>query len=130
MKIRLGHFLSCLACIYLVGGQWAVLQSVAMAGMLVDYARIYGPSQGLVMTFDGNNPCEMCHTIQAEKKKAETQDSPIEKLSKGGKKAEFLLFASMDVVPPAPSSLESWPVLMVLSGACGETPPTPPPRSA
>jgi len=84
---RLGTALLCLAMFSIAGGHWAVLQSVAWAGMLRDYAREDGFAAAVEKTFSGNYPCAMCRQI-AEKRAAEENHAPM---IKSEKKAEPLI---------------------------------------
>jgi hypothetical protein len=52
----------------LTGGQWAVLQSMAWAGMLMNRVRTEQLHQALMSTFDGNHPCPLCDAVQKGRK--------------------------------------------------------------
>lgn len=130
LKLRLGYFLSCLACIHLIGGHWAILQSVAWVGMLADYGRAHGAKRALEMTFDGNNPCSLCRAIKAKKADEEKQqDLPVEKLAKAVKIAPLLPGTTFQ--PPSRDifSVEEWPALRVVAATRSHAPPRPVPRN-
>jgi hypothetical protein len=50
------------------GGQWAVLQSAAWAGMLVNNLRTQSLADAVTRTFDGQHPCPLCKAIECGKK--------------------------------------------------------------
>jgi hypothetical protein len=52
----------------LTGGQWAVLQSVAWAGMLANRIRTERMSEAIATTFDGRYPCPLCKVVQSGRK--------------------------------------------------------------
>jgi len=62
------------AVFQLIGGHWAILQTTAWVGMVVEYSATFGVQAGLTKTFDGQHPCELCRSIAhhtgAEKKQA------------------------------------------------------------
>jgi len=123
---RLGTLLMCLAMFSIAGGHWAVLQSVAWAGMLRDYSRAAGLGAAVEKTFSGEFPCPMCRKIADVQKKQE-QSAPILKVEK---KAEvFLVTHAVALVPPLPlwefsaQSLRTPPPVLF-------APPRPVPRAA
>ena len=72
---RLATFLCLLAVFELMGGHWAVLQTTAWVGMLVNYSKAEGVERGILHTFDGQHPCSLCLTI-AKSKRTEKKQSP------------------------------------------------------
>ena len=128
---RLGILCAALALFAIAGGHWAVLQSVAWAGMAVDYSQRSGSVvTGLEQTFNGQYACDLCRAIQTAKSKER----------KGGDAA----FGAKEA-----AKVKALPVEVPLSGSeqtaeearmCAvvedrlivrtETPPTPPPRRA
>jgi hypothetical protein len=59
-----------------LGLHWALLQTVAWAGMLFAYSCDASFQEALARTFDGRHPCPLCKVIQtgrAEQKKQEQQ---------------------------------------------------------
>ncbi len=82
MLRRLGLLFAALALFSIAGGHWAVLQSVAWAGMLHHYAQKTGSvTLAVVQTFDGQHPCELCREIQVAKVKEQRQrpTAPVQK---------------------------------------------------
>jgi hypothetical protein len=61
----------------LTGGQWAVLQSAAWAGMLVSNLRKASIPTALSQTFDGQHPCPMCMAIQQGKKSEKKTEAVV-----------------------------------------------------
>ena len=74
MKNRLAQILCFAAVFQLLGGHWAILQTAAWVGMIVEYSATDGVRAGLTKTFDGEHPCELCKSIVShtgtEKKRA------------------------------------------------------------
>jgi hypothetical protein len=68
MRSPLGIFLGALALLQLLGGHWAVLQTGAWMGMVVQYSQQSGLKAGLAQAFDGEHPCPVCKAIQDGKK--------------------------------------------------------------
>jgi hypothetical protein len=50
-----------------LGFHWAFLQSVAWAGMLVDFSCQGSLAQAVTKTFDGKHPCPLCKLVNAGK---------------------------------------------------------------
>ncbi len=61
---RLGRALVIVALILSLGAHWALLQSIAWAGMLYTYSQQTSFTQAVAMTFDGDHPCSLCKRIQ------------------------------------------------------------------
>src|SRR6186997_787245 len=74
---RIARFLVLIAAVQILGGHWAVLQSVAWAKMLVEYAQQDPLSVAIEKTFDGAHPCAICHTVSDGRKKEEKQEATI-----------------------------------------------------
>jgi len=66
---KLGLPIACVAMFFVVGGHWAVIQSVAWTQMLWTYAL---ESDSIVdaveKTFDGQHPCKLCVGIAKTQK--------------------------------------------------------------
>jgi hypothetical protein len=71
----------------LAGGHWALLQAIAWAQMVRDYANNAPLVEAIAKTFSGQFPCGMCTKISEERQK-ENRGSA---LAKCDKKAEALL---------------------------------------
>jgi len=94
-----GYPLMILAMVSIAGGHWAVLQSVAWAGMVVEYSKTSTLGAAVVKTFSGEAPCHLCKTIEAGKK----QESRLPASVQPDKSADKFLSAP-DIrvkVPPA-----------------------------
>ena len=64
MRSRLGIFFGALALLQILGGHWALLQTSAWVGMIVQYSQRSGLKAGITQTFDGETP-----VLQTEVKK-------------------------------------------------------------
>ncbi|MGH8046764.1 MAG: hypothetical protein ACREKL_05925 [Chthoniobacterales bacterium] len=124
---RLGTTLVCLAMFSIAGGHWGMLQTVAWAGMLKDYARADGLVVAAEKTFSGNYPCALCKRI-ADKKSSEQKQAP---LVKSGNKFDKLVaqHAAATLFPPTPDYFLSMPPALPLKALSYE-PPQPVPRTA
>jgi hypothetical protein len=95
---RAARFCVLILLIISVGGQWALLQSAAWMGMLIDYSRDSSIKIAVSKTFDGKHPCCLCKAI-AEGKKSEQK----KEMQKSEGKIDF--FLSEDICaqffPPA-----------------------------
>lgn len=121
MFIRFGHLLLILALLAATGGHWTVLQTVAWTNMLATNLRTDSFAEALTKTFDGKNPCRMCHEISTGKKTEKKAN-----LLTAGKQLEFcserLVFVfsaptDFRLVATSLAGLTNW----------SEAPPTPPP---
>lgn len=56
-------------------GPLGFLQTVAWTTMALDYGQRYGWAEGLSRTFDGKNPCSLCHSITETKREQSSQHS-------------------------------------------------------
>ena len=137
MLRRLGLLFAALALFSIAGGHWAVLQTVAWAGMLRDYTQKTGSVAAAVgQTFDGAHPCELCLQIASAKQqevKAEgdkPQNSSKQKVAKAEKNDQALMLArNLPFVRTAATSLW-WDNCHPQHGPSREDqPPTPPPRA-
>lgn len=108
-----------------IGGQWALLQSVAWVRMAVTYSIKAGSiSEGLSQTFDGRHPCKLCCVVkkgtESEKKdpKQETAKLKIE------------LFAQDQAVIVIAAPVAKLTFVTVDEAVIEHSimPPTPPPR--
>ena len=95
-----GYPLVALALFAMAGGHWAVLQTVAWAGMVTE--RIEQKTtlrQAVSETLDGDHPCAMCREIALKKESDERKPSPLALTVKMAKKAEAVAASSL-VLPP------------------------------
>lgn len=66
--------LSVLLLVLSLGLHWAVLQTVAWAGMLVAYSKDATASEAISKTFDGQHPCPLCKAIEQGRQQEKKQD--------------------------------------------------------
>ena len=125
MRSPVGIFFGALALLQLLGGHWAVLQTGAWMGMIVQYSQQAGLKAGLAQTFDGEHPCSVCKAIQAgkkhEQKKAPLLQAQLKQdyLAPGNRFQVHVGWVAMKY-PSASARLESMAF----------EPAVPPPRSA
>lgn len=130
MKRLFQCFFCLLAALHLLAGPLGVLQLVAWSQMIKDYSQEKGLVAGVVKTFDGKHPCQLCKKISVSQQ--EEQNKPVLPESKHEMVSKWLgLLPSMELpaldwrgaivvtlfVAPA-ESISQW----------GSTPPVPPPR--
>lgn len=72
------HKLLAVALCLLMQGPAMLVQEVAWVNMLVSYTQERGLKRGVIETFDGNHPCELCKKA-AELRQQEQPDDPAEK---------------------------------------------------
>jgi hypothetical protein len=70
----LGKALMVYLLIFLIGGHWGILQSVAWARMVVQNLRSANFTEAVSKTFDGKHPCKLCKAV-AEGKKSEKRQA-------------------------------------------------------
>jgi hypothetical protein len=61
----------------ITGGQWALLQSAAWAGMLANHLRSQSIATAMAQTFDGEHPCPICKAIAQGKRSEKKSDVEI-----------------------------------------------------
>lgn len=111
------------ALIAVIGGHWAVLQTVAWTTMLAGNLRTVPFAVAVQRTFGGNHPCCLCNEIAAGKRSEKKAQFPSQL-----KRLEFVSDLAVFVFT-APSDFwllnESAPRLVSWT----HPPPVPPPRS-
>ena len=55
------------ALFLLVGGHWALVQTVAWGTMIMDFSKQGSVSEAVTKTFDGEHPCALCKKISQAK---------------------------------------------------------------
>jgi hypothetical protein len=70
--------LPAIALILLMQGPAMLVQEVAWAKMLVSYTQERGLKRGVIETFDGNHPCELCRKA-SQFREEENRKEPAEK---------------------------------------------------
>ena len=88
-----------LAAVQILGGHWAVLQSVAWVGMVVKYAQHGSLESALEKTFDGTHPCQLCQVVLTGRNAEEKQP-----LAKDLLKLKFEAVLAPATLVPAPLS--------------------------
>jgi hypothetical protein len=106
-----------------IGLHWAALQSIAWAGMLLNYSRSGSVASAVEKTFDGRHPCPLCKAIS--------------KGEEGGKKQEYQIGGKIDMDHPKeeaalfpPRRDFSWPGFWAEGRWYSPEPSVPPPRAA
>ena len=122
MFARLGQIYVTVLLVVVLGGQWALFQTMAWTTMLATNLQSNSLDAAVSMTFDGKHPCSLCRAIaagkQSEKKNTATPNQRFDGLLP---RQNFTLIA--------PSRLKLVPQLDASSGSIPREPPTPPPRS-
>ena len=112
----------------IAGGHWGALQLVAWTAMVIDFSREAPVATAVSMTFDGQNPCSLCKTVE----RGMADDGPVTPVPERAKLGKLIktdgVLVTVVFVPHAA------PVLTVLTFADevvveGQTaePPTRPP---
>ena len=115
-----------LALFFIMGGPWAVLQTIAWAKMVVEYSRDTSVGEALSKTFDGEHPCGMCKKIS--KVRSEEQKSPalVFQIKKEG---PFITLKGISLKLPIETKTMAFSVLSVTYQSVRFEPPTPVPRA-
>lgn len=115
-----------LALFFIIGGPWAVLQTIAWAKMVVEYSRDTSVGEALSKTFDGEHPCGMCKKIS--KVRSEERKSPalVFQIKKDG---PFISLKSVGLTPPMETKTILFNTLSVTYPSVRFEPPIPVPRA-
>ncbi len=122
--VRLTRWLLLGTLMISIGFHWAILQSVAWAGMLIKYSRSSSSiGVAVTMTFDGRHPCRLCQVARI----AQKSDAPENAVPKVPKLDLFVDTCSSALIS---RTLRSLPVMAsdVVLASRQSPPPTPPPR--
>ena len=116
------RFLVLIAAVQILGGHWAVLQTVAWTGMLVDFAQRDSLAAAVTKTFDGAHPCSLCESVTEGRQQEKKQEAAIVVA-----KLDAVLAPALALPQP---HVEMWPyaVGLISADARDFAPPTPPPR--
>ncbi len=109
-----------------IGAPWMLVQGVAWVKMAATYSMKEGSfGRGLVKTFDGEHPCELCKLAAKGRQTEQKPLAPIKELSKF--KSEMLLTSILRLPHPHCGRL---PILWESFKAFGRThrPLSPPPE--
>lgn len=130
MKRLFQSFFCLLAALHLLAGPLGVLQLVAWSQMIKDYSQEQGLVAGMVKTFDGKHPCQMCKKISASQQ--EEQKKPVLPESRHDLVSKWLgMLPTMDL--PGLNWRDANAVTQFAApvgsvSQWGSTPPVPPPR--
>lgn len=119
---RLGKWLVIIALVLAMGGHWAVLQSVAWAGMIVSYAQTAPLSVAFQKTFSGQHPCKLCKVVENGKKSEGKKEAP-----ENTSKLELFLFSGSSEIYGV-IFLPTFDRYAARLVAIDYSPPEPPPR--
>ena len=123
-----GRFSKSLIAILLIvslGGHWAFLQSVAWASMVIDYSKDAPLSVAVAKTFDGKNPCNLCHLVKRGQESEQKQEA-----SKVKTKLEYWMLERIVEFQNQESAFQQFVSLQNSFAGRMESPPIPPPRFA
>jgi hypothetical protein len=110
-----------LAAVHLMGGHWAVLQSVAWVSMVIENVQTNSLPDALSKTFDGAHPCGLCKVVETGKSEEQKQE-----LTKTLVKLDAVLAPALEV--PAQLAGEwQFEVADQRRNSRSSAPPTPPP---
>lgn len=130
--MRILRFILVIAgCLHLCGGHYGVLQVLAWGKMMVDYSAENGLVEGTKQTFDGNHPCELCHSIaDAKKEKRHEPQAPGQRDGSGFDLKNLISPKVLALKEPRFRSLPKNKFLPPLPPYCGfsHKPEIPPPR--
>ena len=107
----------------LLGGHWAILQTAAWVGMVIEYSANDGLQVGLSKTFDGAHPCELCKSIAKNKAAEKKHAAPFE-----SGKLIVVSQAQASVLYYHPRQLWRLRLSVQSADSLSRTPPVPPPR--
>jgi hypothetical protein len=118
--------LSVLLLVLSLGLHWAVLQTVAWAGMVVAYSQNSTLREAVSKTFDGQHPCPLCKAIEQGREHEKQQDQKT--LKSLGHLDPGILCQTLHL----DFRTRTEPPVTVVDGHCTRTdsPPKPRPRSA
>ncbi len=122
-----GYPLIFLAMFSIAGGHWAVLQTVAWTGMVVEYSKDSSLATALTKTFSGKAPCKMCLAIETGKQKENRLPATVKAESKIGK---FLVGPAIEAPAPTGKHFEFHAAGMIAYAGFSPTPPSPVPRQS
>ena len=123
---KLASFFTSVALFLVIGGPWALLQTVAWTKMMVDYSKGAPVSEAVAKTFDGDHPCSLCKKIS--KVRQEEKKSPLVILQ-AKKEGPFLAVKTVRLAEPSSISVcHPFPRMPAFSDSQFR-PPTPVPKA-
>ncbi len=127
MLRRLGSVMICFAMFSIVGGHWAVLQTVAWVGMVAEYSQTSSLGMALRKTLSGEAPCSMCHAIE----KGKAAESKLPAVVLAGKKLDEIFQRENTSAPRPRETLFSYPPAAdAVASRLPSAPPAPVPIAA
>src|SRR5262245_6822734 len=121
---RLARFVVVLSLVGVLGGHWALLQSIAWVGMAIDFSHNDPLVTAIEKVFSGHHPCNLCHFV-SEGKKSERAPDKVKPVSK----LDFISVVEFSLPTPPQHSIELT-AFFFRGDSRSDTPPSPPPRSA
>ena len=121
--LRAGRVLMVVTLMTMIGGHWALLQTIAWTGMMADHLQTSSVCDALSTTLDGKHPCPLCKAIAAAKETQRKQEFTSSML-----RFEFPLMAANPALIP-PTRFDLLPHCNDFASAVMREPLTPPPRS-
>ena len=118
----LGRMVVVLALSFSLGPHWALLQTLAWAGMLISYSHDCSFTEAVAKTFDGEHPCKLCKIVSEGKKTEKTQ-----KVLKPQGKLDYWSSKPASFIHPARPIPRARSFVAALHPR-SEPPPFPPPR--
>lgn len=126
------RLLGCLLAL-LMQGPAMLMQEAAWARMLVRYSAERGVARGVVETFDGRHPCELCHKAEELRHKDDRKD-PAERRPAEARLAWAEMLPVVSLRVPAPPAREiaalASPAPEPSVGRGSDEPASPPPERA
>lgn len=113
------------ALVLSIGLHWAVLQSAAWVGMIVNYTRDGSVGEAIQKTFDGAHPCALCRLVE----QGTSKEKGPQKKAPDPEKVILSLVTVDELVMPAPGHPDFAP-LTARPTQRRAAPPVPPPRAA
>jgi hypothetical protein len=105
-----------------IGLHWAFFQSLAWAGMVINYAQGVTFTEAIEKTFDGKHPCALCKQIARTKQCEKKSDT------KPNRKGFEFSYASANFIFGAPDHYWKIRAPEKLATTFAPPPPVPPPR--
>jgi len=126
--------LTAIAMILLMQGPAMLVQEVAWVKMLVSYTQERGIRRGVIETFDGKHPCDLCRKAEEIRRQQQPAD-PNDKQAPSSPRVRHVWVEMMTVDPPrlrAPAGCGVTVPLIACallgSGRCADAPVPPPPE--
>ncbi len=124
MSSRFSRFLVIIAAVQILGGHWALIQSVAWVRMISEFAQRDTLAVAVAKTFSGEHPCKLCRAVSKGVQQEKQQDEVVVVA-----KLEAILASAFALPPPRQTTIV-YPSLECDAQSLGLSPATPPPRFA